>query len=364
MRLNHIVAAFLFFSAGLAVLQAMGELLVQRTQVRHRLGAAIYTCLAITLLHASYYLVLRGEYAHAYQLQIPFAFALGPAVYQFILIALELREKYQKIWLLQFLPALLSFLILVPVYVEPALSKSIRMHYALLNFWSDPANWVFAGALLHTFGYFLYLSVFLGRLWLRPDVRRRQSVRLIMGIVLYAFALSLISVLMLITRSKIVALIILCGMAAVVPGLYLIGRRYPDFLYGLTEIVRRESYNHTQLRGVRVDKVLENLKQLMEYDELYREDDLSLTALAGRLQLTGHQLSELFNVHLQQNFASFVNSYRITEACRLLKEEPDRTILSVAYESGFSSRSAFQNAFIKQVGMNPSRYKKNQSGRA
>ena len=358
MVVNQALAVFLFFSGTLAALQALGEVLVQRRQTRHYLGALVYLCLAVALNHAAYYLVWRGSNPHFYQAQIPFTFVLGPAVYQYFLISLELQDSYKRSWWWQYLPAGLVLLYMFFYYLEPAGSIETRMAAARLSFWDDPPNWIFALGLVHTLLYFVGLSLRLATLVRNRALRQRRSVQVFVAVAFYALCLSVLAIVMLLTGTRMVAPWVLGGMALVVPGLYLLGRRYPDFLYGLTEIVRREKYNQSHLRGVPIQPTVERLVALMESDELFREEDLSLQGLAARLDLTPHQLSELFNAHLQRNFASFINPYRIEAACQMMRAEPERTILSIAYESGFSSRSAFQNAFLKQVGMSPSRYRK------
>ena len=75
------------------------------------------------------------------------------------------------------------------------------------------------------------------------------------------------------------------------------------------------------------------------------------------------RLSELINRAFNQNFFDFINSYRIEEAKKMLTYDSDerRTVLEVLYDSGFNSKSAFNNAFKRNTGITPTEYRKHQA---
>ena len=66
---------------------------------------------------------------------------------------------------------------------------------------------------------------------------------------------------------------------------------------------------------------------------------------------------------MNQNFFDFINGYRIKEAKRLLVDPKGEllTILAIAEEVGFNSKSSFNTAFKKITGMTPTEYKKSVS---
>jgi len=93
-------------------------------------------------------------------------------------------------------------------------------------------------------------------------------------------------------------------------------------------------------------------------DRLYADSELSLRALSDMTGVTKNHISETLSQHLGVNFFDFVNSYRADEAKRLLAET-ELTILEIALEVGFNSRSTFNTAFKKHVGSPPSTYREN-----
>ena len=105
------------------------------------------------------------------------------------------------------------------------------------------------------------------------------------------------------------------------------------------------------------------IRRLMEEEELYTQDDLTLPAMAELLQVTPHQLSQYLNERLQKSFPAFINDHRIEAACLLLTDNPDRTVLSICYAVGFNSKSSFNSAFQKKTGQSPVQYRKSRKGK-
>jgi len=102
--------------------------------------------------------------------------------------------------------------------------------------------------------------------------------------------------------------------------------------------------------------LLEKLEKLMSANEIYKDPELKLSGLAAKVGIPPYHLSALLNDHLELNFTSFINGYRIEEACRMLKTDHRLTLESIGYEVGFNSKSTFFAAFKKQVGMTPLAY--------
>ncbi|MCR9143034.1 MAG: helix-turn-helix domain-containing protein [bacterium] len=103
-------------------------------------------------------------------------------------------------------------------------------------------------------------------------------------------------------------------------------------------------------------RVEAGLHQAMEVQAIYREK-LTLRDLAGCLSISEKELSEFLNEVLGQSFHDYVNGFRVREACGLLREEPARKVVEIAFAVGFNSLSTFHNAFQKSQGLSPRRYR-------
>lgn len=96
----------------------------------------------------------------------------------------------------------------------------------------------------------------------------------------------------------------------------------------------------------------------MTENKPYLNEDLSLRELAESLELTPHQLSRILNERLQTNFNNYINRRRVLEACDILEREPERSVLSIAYEVGFNSKSSFYEAFTRFKNTSPGTYRR------
>jgi AraC-like DNA-binding protein len=97
----------------------------------------------------------------------------------------------------------------------------------------------------------------------------------------------------------------------------------------------------------------------MKQHKPYLNPELSLQMLANQLDIPPHYLSQVINEQLGQNFFDFINSHRIEEVkARLLDPQYTHlTILAIAFDSGFNSKSAFNSAFKNQTGLTPSQFR-------
>ncbi|WP_299141229.1 helix-turn-helix domain-containing protein [uncultured Tateyamaria sp.] len=95
---------------------------------------------------------------------------------------------------------------------------------------------------------------------------------------------------------------------------------------------------------------------------IWREEGLTIGALAAKLSVPEHRLRRAINQGLgHRNFSSFVNRARI-EAARKMLQDPEHmhsTMLEIAYDVGFSSMGPFNRAFRAEVGCSPTEYRRN-----
>lgn len=102
------------------------------------------------------------------------------------------------------------------------------------------------------------------------------------------------------------------------------------------------------------------LKQIMQQQKLYRTPTISLVFIADQLNISSGYLSRLINALTDGNFNDFINTFRVNEVKRKLKnpEFDNYSILSIGLESGFNSKSVFYTTFKKQTGVSPSEFRK------
>lgn len=101
---------------------------------------------------------------------------------------------------------------------------------------------------------------------------------------------------------------------------------------------------------------LAKLDKAMREKQLFRNADLKLHDLSREIQVSAHQLSALLNEHLDKNFTTYINEFRIEAACRMMATDQRLTLEAIGYEVGFNSKSTFFAAFKKIRGVTPSAY--------
>lgn len=117
-------------------------------------------------------------------------------------------------------------------------------------------------------------------------------------------------------------------------------------------------YASIRIEEDKVNRIIQQITGLMDNEKPYIAMNYSLSEMSKKLDILPNILSMIINTRFNTNFPDFINSYRIQHALNLLTvfEERNLTIESIAYESGFSNRTSFYNAFKKQTGKLPSEY--------
>ncbi len=139
-----------------------------------------------------------------------------------------------------------------------------------------------------------------------------------------------------------------------------LGLRQPEIFSGMAEAKELKKYERSGLTQEKAQALLDKLIHLMETEKPFTDCNLKLSQLAHMLSITPNYLSQVINEKLQQNFFDLVNRYRIEEAKKLMMDSSQQhfTLLSIAYDVGFNSKSAFNTSFKKHTRMTPSQFKK------
>ncbi len=107
------------------------------------------------------------------------------------------------------------------------------------------------------------------------------------------------------------------------------------------------------------------LQSVMEHENHYRTVNLGLKDLAEKINLHPNKLSWLLNEKMGKNFYEFVNSFRLKDFQERAIDPRNQhlSLLGLAYESGFNSKSVFNDYFKKSTGLTPKSWLKQQHGR-
>jgi adenylate cyclase len=143
--------------------------------------------------------------------------------------------------------------------------------------------------------------------------------------------------------------------------------RYPIFHQRLyPEIELKEFTGETKpplLDDETSHAYLESVLAYLKNQTPYLNPELTLRSLAEQVSIHPNQLSWLLNEKIRKNFNEFINHYRV-EHFKILAKDPANahiSLIGLAYESGFNSKTVFNTFFKKETGMTPSGYLKHYS---
>jgi AraC-like DNA-binding protein len=354
----------LFFSGLFALLQGVGALVGRGLNSRALLACALYTVAGIVVAKLGFFvsglLRIHPELFAVNLLHLPALYATGPLLWMYVR-QLQGRPPAGRGAYLQLIPAALAFVGVVLIHARllsapgtnyfsaPVDVETIQNHHRLL--------YDLAALPLAAYGLFFFYD--LRTVWSSRSFRREPlTIHLLLISILLA-TLMLVSALAQVRGDfALLKATVACASSGALIWLYLLGLRYPDADGLLQKELRTRRYEKSNLARVDATKSLAELERLMREERLYLDEDLAPDDLCRRLGLSNHQLSELLSTGPGLSYYQYVNAFRIEHACETLLREPERTVLTVALDSGFNSKSSFHAAFARVTGMTPSAYRR------
>ena len=308
------------------------------SQTLNRLLAALFFALAFRVLKSTLWYFFNVETLWFLNLGFAAHAFIGPLLYLYFRIFFNENFRLTKIHYLHFIPGVLIFL------GSPFIS--IEMFWYRGGYWA--LNYYLLAYLLLTLAYLVYKFSDFKEL---QRLHRQWIFLLLLGVGI--FCASYFSNYVLGLTSYITGPLIHSGIIYVISFFGFknqeVWRQAPYTKYKNLNLNQKDSKRH-----------LEKLLDLVQTEKLFIQPDISLSKVAKKVSLPPYLLSALINRQLNQNFSEFINSYRVKYAQKILEDESyqNRTISSIAFDSGFHSLSAFNYAFKKQTRMTPSAYRK------
>ena len=343
--------------------------------------------LAIEILFISIALFFAYLYSINYHLKAPniigvispLSFLWGPLLYVYVLAMTSAIEKIKLRHLLHFLPVLLLYVYYIPLYLSPAEQKIL--YVTATGNMKESLREIVINGLIYVQGISytmaaLYLLIKYTKeikeyfsdidkvrvLWLRVMVISVLLIWITSTTLFVLYHAKLIFPKYLgIENFSVTIFIYICGYFML---------KQPEIFNSVREMINQttaseekkhsEKYEKTGVSESTRDKYVKLLKKYMELKKPYKDSEITLKKLADGLEMSPHHLSQVINSIYNINFFMFINNYRLNEAMDMLKnnENIETTILNIAYEVGFNSKSSFNSHFKTFTGMTPTQYRK------
>lgn len=120
-------------------------------------------------------------------------------------------------------------------------------------------------------------------------------------------------------------------------------------------VEERQSFSAEEIKNWKL-----TIQTYLETTKPYLNPELRLSELAQHFEVNISHLSTLINLCFSQNFNDLINAYRIELFLQKISSGQLKhfTLMSLAYDSGFNSKTTFNRAFKKYTGLTPSEFLK------
>jgi len=120
-----------------------------------------------------------------------------------------------------------------------------------------------------------------------------------------------------------------------------------------------KKYERSQLSNDEASTIIRKLNSFVNEEKAFARSELSLDEVASAIKIPPHTLSQILNVFLKRNFFNYINEHRVHYVKQMLMDSDFEkfSLLGIAEEAGFNSKSSFNRIFKKETGLTPSQYK-------
>jgi AraC-like DNA-binding protein len=126
----------------------------------------------------------------------------------------------------------------------------------------------------------------------------------------------------------------------------------------LAREIAENKYARSALDAPARERILRKLTESWNLHRRHLDSQLTLRSLCAQMRENPHYVSQVINQDLGTNFYDLVNRQRIAAAMDALIQKPDSTVLEIALEAGFNSKSTFNVAFRQHAGATPSEFRR------
>lgn len=311
------------------------------------------------------------QWAH---LEDGFIFLFGPLLYFYTCSVVYRDFAFQRKHIIHLVPFVVSSISLLTFYHIQSVSKQRFIESAVVRRELPPAFYFIVGLIyLHIIA---YIIISLQKvLQYRDEIKQKFSSTYKINLEWLVFLLISLSLILLISLINLMIpftgpkewfdytlLIVIIVLFLFINVVVLKGLKQPEIFAGIEADRNNEmpDQNHSPRIETENNLLHQKLEKLMNDEKVFLDPELNLEMLAGKIGTPSKRLSQFINTTYSKNFFDYVNSFRIEEAMRILKESPDPglTVLEAMYQSGFNSKSSFNTIFKKKTGMTPSTYRR------
>ena len=372
--LSFIVSVGMFL--GIAIVLFLFFKKSSKTNANIFLGVVVLSAVLHLLCPFAYFIGWFENFPMLYRSERFLGFAVGPCIYFYIRSCTQKDFEMRPILWLHFLPALIDIAFSIPIIL---LSPEQKIEY----FRQFMNTGIFQGInepriipiskVLHaiTYGVISFRLILQYRKYLTEttsliDEAYHRWLLVFSSYLIYPFFVALIFTQY--NGSSIVLTLFYSGFVFFILAVFTSTLLKPEMFHTFphqmpipdsTE-VKNQKYESSSLQEAQKEKYLKTLLHHIDKEKPYLEPELTLAQLSEQTNIPSHYLSQVINEKMQYNFLDFINKYRVQEAKAKLADSKFNhyTIIAIAFEAGFNSKTTFYAAFKKFADTTPSSFRK------
>ena len=330
--------------------------------------------LVIGIHLTSSYLYFEGYwdiYPNLIGITAPFPLFYGPLLYLYVAHSIKDNHRLSKQDYLHFLPILIAYLYSFRFYFFYSAEEKRLVYKGLIDDFGTFANILLIVVIVSGITYVIYSYRLLNKHARLIENNFSNSDRINLNWLksfIWGIALIFLSVIIVLVSRDVVGItypfnpdfIIYSMIVFAILSLGYFGIRHKNIFTdnALIEIEDKlkATYKKSSLKEDKAAEIHKILIKLMVEQKPYLEPNLTLNAMAERLDIPLHHLSQIINQFEGQNFNDFVNKYRVEEFIDRASKDIHFSFLALALDSGFNSKSTFNAVFKKHKGVTPSKF--------
>lgn len=278
---------------------------------------------------------------------------LPPSIWLFFKHNTVIQFKFKPTHLLLYVPAALE--ITIRLLQKYTTASTILATITKSTYWFLYCEWL---PLLATIVVLIMLARNIGSITRQFKGNANPSVRQHMlkmySIFLFFCTLTLLWIVVTVFNNRLFIII-----EAIFTGLFFllgyIAFFKPD-LFDMPKLFHSKKKHTGEFASYDDEAIFLQLTMLFEQDKIYTQPKLTVKEVADELALPAKYVSYLINTYACSGFNDFVNAYRVKEVLQMIKVEKSKTLLGIAMDAGFNSKSTFNQVFKQVTGKSPSEY--------
>jgi AraC-like DNA-binding protein len=301
------------------------------------------------------------------------AFTYGPLLFLYVKFMTRPEKKFNWLSILHFIPFVIFLTVSIIFRAQP-LVDDLRKFFVPDRFISL--------RIIYSFSFFLSVTIYSILAFI--DINRHQ--KNLMNLVSYTSGIITLNWLKIISISFYAAYFILF----ILGGINMLGNYIPfdpyfviygfitlfSFVYSFYGIkqpvifgqdlksdsnfkTEQEKYAKSGLKEEQANKYLKTLISFVEEKKPYLDRDLTIQDLSSMTSIPRHYITQILNEKHKKNFFTFINEYRVKEVIERYSDPKfsNYTILAIAFDAGFNSKTTFNSIFKNQTGLTPSEFR-------